>query len=364
MIAFQTTGTDGNARSGVLSTAHGEVATPAFMPVGTAGTIKGVTPEELRECGAAIVLSNTYHLYLRPGHDVVRDLGGLHRFMNWDGPILTDSGGYQVFSMADLRRVDDDGVEFRSHLDGSLHRLTPETSMEIQAALGSDIAMTLDECPALPAPPDAVRTAVERTTRWAKRSRDSYRGPGSVFGIVQGGTDPELRRRSAGELLDLDFPGYAIGGLSVGESPDAMIETAALTAELLPADRPRYLMGVGRPQDLVDAVAVGLDLFDCVMPTRNARNGSLFTRQGKIIIKQSRFRRDPKPLDEECSCYTCRRYSRAYLRHLFLSKELLSSRLNTIHNLSYYLGLMTRIRAAIAGGRFETFRRDVHGEAS
>jgi queuine tRNA-ribosyltransferase len=284
--------------------------------------------------------------------------------MNWDGPILTDSGGYQVFSMADLRRVDDDGVEFRSHLDGSLHRLTPETSMEIQAALGSDIAMTLDECPALPAPPDAVRIAVKRTTRWAKRSRDSYRGPGSIFGIVQGGTDPELRRRSAGDLLDLDFPGYAIGGLSVGESPEAMIETAALTADLLPADRPRYLMGVGRPQDLVDAVAVGLDMFDCVMPTRNARNGSLFTRQGKINIKQNRFQRDPKPIDDDCDCYTCRHYSRAYLRHLFLSKELLSSRLNTIHNLAYYLGLMARIRDAISGGRFETFRRDVHGEAS
>ncbi|MDX1389449.1 MAG: tRNA guanosine(34) transglycosylase Tgt, partial [Acidobacteriota bacterium] len=340
-------------------TPHGGVETPAFMPVGTAGAVKGVTPEELRACGAEIVLSNTYHLFLRPGHDVVGELGGLHRFMHWDGPILTDSGGYQVFSMADLRRIDDDGVEFRSHLDGSLRRLTPESSMEIQAALGSDIAMVLDECPALPAEHEAIRAAIDRTTRWARRCRDAYRGPGSVFGIVQGGVDEDLRRESASRLLELDFPGYAVGGLSVGEAPDEMAAAAAFTADLLPDDRPRYLMGVGRPEDLVEAVAAGFDMFDCVMPTRNARNGTLFTSTGIVKIKHSRYRDDPRPLDEACVCDACRHYSRAYLRHLFLSKEILAARMHTIHNLTYYLGLMRRIREAITAGRLAGFRRAV-----
>jgi queuine tRNA-ribosyltransferase len=364
-FGFELRGRDGAARRGRLETAHGAVETPAFMPVGTAGTVKGVTPDELRACGAEIVLSNTYHLYLRPGHELVGELGGLHRFMNWDGPILTDSGGYQVFSMADLRRpLDDRGAEFRSHLDGSVHLLSPEKSMEIQAALGSDIAMVLDECPALPAPPDVLRAAVERTTRWAARSLEAYDGPGVLFGIVQGGTDPALRERSARELLSLDFPGYAIGGLSVGEPEPAMFETVRATAELLPQDRPRYLMGVGTPLDLVRAVDAGVDMFDCVMPTRNARNGTLFTSTGRINIKRAEYRADPRPLCADCPCETCRGYSRAYLRHLFLSNEILAARFHTIHNLTHYLGLMASMRRAIEEGRFAELRREVEARAS
>jgi len=359
-LGFQLTARDGLARRGRLVTPRGEVATPVFMPVGTAGTVKAVTPGELRACGARIILGNTYHLYLRPGHLLVGELGGLHRFMNWDGPILTDSGGYQVFSMADLRRVEEEGVEFRSHLDGSLHRLTPEKSMEIQAALGSEVAMVLDECPALPASRETLAEAVGRTTRWARRCLESYRGPGVLFGIVQGGPEPDLRERSAGELLQLDFPGYAIGGVSVGEGPAAIGEVVGATAALLPDERPRYLMGVGRPADLVEAVARGVDMFDCVMPTRNARNGTLFTSTGSINIKREEFRSDPRPLDDACPCETCRGYSRAYLRHLFLSREILGSRLNTIHNLTHYLRLMDEIRDAIEQGRFERFRREFH----
>lgn len=325
------------------------------MPVGTAGSVKAVTPEELRECGADIVLCNTYHLYLRPGHEVVGGLGGLHRFMHWDGPILTDSGGFQAFSMAELRKLDDRGVTFRSHLDGSMHLLTPLKSMEIQAALGSDIVMVLDECPALPAPREAVAEAVDRTTRWARECREGYRGSGVVFGIVQGGTWPDLRERSARQLVELDFPGYAVGGTNVGEPREEIARVASLTAEMLPADRPRYLMGIGRPEDLVDAVASGLDMFDCVMPTRNARNGTLFTSRGKINIKQHRYLDDPRPVEEGCRCPACRHYSRAYLRHLFLAKEILGSRLNTLHNLTYYLGLMAQMRDAIEAGGFEDF---------
>ena len=362
-VTFKLLRRDGRARLGRLATPHGVVDTPAFLPVGTAGAVKAVTPDELRACGAQIILSNTYHLYLRPGHEVVRELGGLHRFMSWDGPILTDSGGFQVFSMADLRRLDDRGVEFRSHLDGSLHVLTPETSMEIQTALGSDVAMALDECPALPATREAVETAVGRTTSWARRCRESYEGPGALFGIVQGGTYPDLRERSARELLEMDFPGYAVGGVSVGEPEEAVLRIAGMTAELLPPDKPRYLMGVGRPEDLVEAVAGGLDLFDCVMPTRNARNGALFTSTGRINIKRREFRDDAGPLDEECPCEACGRYSRAYLRHLFLSGEILASRLNTIHNLTYYLRLMSRMRAAIAEERFDSFRRRFQARA-
>jgi queuine tRNA-ribosyltransferase len=342
-----------------MTTAHGEVATPAFMPVGTHATVKAVTPEELRLCGAGIVLCNTYHLYLRPGHELIRDLGGLHRFMHWDGPILTDSGGFQVFSLSALRRIDDEGVRFRSHLDGSAHLLTPEKSMEVQAALGSDVAMVLDECPSLPAPREVVERAVARTSAWAARSRDAYQGPGVPFGIVQGGPHRDLRERSALELMSLDFPGYAIGGVSVGEPPEAIAEVARTTAEILPVDRPRYLMGVGRPQDLVEAVAAGCDLFDCVMPTRNARNGTLFTSEGRINIKREAYRADAGPLDPRCSCETCRNYSRAYLRHLFRANEILSSRLNTIHNLAYYFGLMERLRAAIAAGTFEALRQEL-----
>jgi queuine tRNA-ribosyltransferase len=302
------------------------------------------------------VLANTYHLDLRPGHEVVRELGGLHRFMNWDGPILTDSGGFQAFSMESLRAIDDDGVRFRSHLDGSPRTLTPESSMEIQAALGSDVAMVLDECPALPATREALEAAVARTTRWARRSRDAYRGPGVPFGIVQGGPHEDLRERSATEIVDLDFPGYAIGGVSVGEPPAAIAAVAATTAERLPAERPRYLMGVGRPEDLVEAVAAGVDLFDCVMPTRNARNGTLFTSEGRVNIKREEYRRDPRPLDLACGCEACREYSRAYLRHLFVSGEILGARLNTIHNLTFYLDLMRRLREAIEVRALTTFR--------
>jgi len=286
----------------------------------------------------------------------VRALGGLHSFMNWSGPILTDSGGFQAFSLARLNRVDEEGVHFQSHLDGSAHLLTPELSMEIQAALGSDVAMVLDVCPALPATREEVRLAVERTTRWAGRCRDAWNGKGVPFGIVQGGTFPDLREQSAEELRALDFPGYAIGGVSVGESPESMAATVRATARLLPDERPRYLMGVGRPQDLVDAVAAGIDLFDCVMPTRNARNGTLFTSEGSVNIKRAAYRQDAQPLDPNCACDACRNYSRAYLRHLFQCGEILASRLNTVHNLAYYLGLMRRMREAIAAGEMERFR--------
>jgi len=358
-FGFSLLGVDGAARRGRITTARGTVETPAFMPVGTQGAVKAVTPEELAVCGAEMILANTYHLYLRPGHELVRELGGLHRFMGWEGPILTDSGGFQIFSLAALRRIDDEGVRFRSHVDGSLHLLTPETSMEIQAALGSDVAMVLDECPALPAPRETLERAVCRTTDWARRCREAYRGPGVAFGIVQGGPFEDLREQSARALLELDFPGYAIGGVSVGEPQELIPVTVRRTAEQLPADRPRYLMGVGTPRDIVDAVAVGIDLFDCVMPTRNARNGTLFTSRGKVRIKRSQYQRDPRPLDPDCPCEACRRYSRAYLRHLFVSGEILASRLNTIHNLTHYQMLMREIRAAVADRSFATLRRAV-----
>ena len=355
-FAFDLIGRDGAARRGRMTTSHGAVDTPAFMPVGTQGAVKAVTPDELSACGAQMVLANTYHLHLRPGHELIRDLGGLHKFMNWGGPILTDSGGFQVFSMKGLRSLDEDGVTFRSHIDGSLHRLTPESSMEIQTALGSDVAMVLDECPPLPAARDAVEAAVARTTRWARRSRDAYRGPGVPFGIVQGGTDEALREQSAAAIAGLDFSGYAIGGVSVGEPPEAIAKVARFTAARLPEARPRYLMGVGRPEDLVEAVAAGIDLFDCVMPTRNARNGTLFTSEGKVNIKREQYRTDPRPLDPACACETCGHYSRAYLRHLFVSNEILASRLNTIHNLSFYLGLMKSLREAITTKSLAAFR--------
>jgi queuine tRNA-ribosyltransferase len=329
------------------------------MPVGTAGAVKAVTTQELRRAGASVVLANTYHLYLRPGHDVVRELGGLHRFMNWEGPILTDSGGFQAMSLGALCRVDEAGVRFRSHLDGSTHLLTPELAMEVQAALGSDVAMLLDVCPRLPASREELEQAVARTTRWARRCREAYDGPGVPFGIVQGGPHRELREQSARELLALDLPGYAVGGVHVGEGGELADATVRHAAALLPEDRPRYLMGVGRPRDLVESVAAGIDLFDCVMPTRNARNGQLFTSRGTIHIKRSEHRRDGRPLDPDCPCETCREYSRAYLRHLFVCGEILACRLNTIHNLTYYLRLMQRMREAIAAGRLDELRREV-----
>lgn len=350
--------TDGKARRGELRTSRGTVRTPAFMPVGTLGSVKSLTMEEVDRSGADIVLANTYHLYLRPGHKLVKELGGLHRFMNRDRPILTDSGGFQAFSMSGLSKIDDHGVRFRSHVDGSAHELTPELSMEIQAALGSDIAMVLDECPELPAPYEQVEAAVTRTTTWARRCREAYDGPGVPFAIVQGGTWEALRERSARELIELDFPGYAVGGVSVGEPADSIARVAGLTAGFLPEAKPRYLMGVGRPQDLVVAAGAGLDMFDCVMPTRNARNGTLFTSMGRLNIKRNQFRNDPAPLDPACRCETCRNYSRAYLRHLMIAGEMLAARLNTIHNLTYYLDLMENIRKAIENRRYSQFQEE------
>jgi queuine tRNA-ribosyltransferase len=355
-VTLERIASDGRARRGRLRTPRGSIETPAFMPVGTAGSIKAVTPEEVREAGADIVLANTYHLFLRPGHERIQRLGGLHRFMHWERPILTDSGGFQVFSMSGLTHIDDDGVRFRSYLDGSEKTLTPEISMEVQTALGSDIAMVFDECPPLPADREHLERAVHRTSAWARRCQEAYRGPGVLFGIVQGGDNRELREESAADLRTLDFPGYAIGGVSVGESPESMIEITRFTADLLPEDRPRYLMGVGRPEDLVRAVGEGIDMFDCVMPTRNARNGTLFTSFGRVNIKRSEYQEDDRPLDPDCRCPVCRSYSRAYLRHLFVSGEMLSGRLNTIHNLYHYQWLMRALREAIENGRYAEFR--------
>jgi queuine tRNA-ribosyltransferase len=339
-----------------MVTPHGAIETPAFMPVGTAGTVKGMTPEDLTGLGFEIILGNTYHLALRPGEEVIRRLGGLHRFMHWDRPILTDSGGFQVLSLADLRTISDDGVEFRSHLDGALLSMTPERSMAIQDALGSDVAMAFDDCPPLPSERPRLVEAVERTARWAARCRRSFPRDGrALFGIVQGGDDPRLRERSLGQVTAEGFDGYAIGGVSVGESADRSRAVVAHTAPLLPADRPRYLMGMGTPWDLVEMVAHGIDLFDCVLPTRNARNGTLYTAAGRIQIKRREFLEDPRPVDETCSCPVCRHYSRAYLRHLYLAGEILSMRLNTLHNLHQYADLMRRVRLAIEAGSYASF---------
>jgi queuine tRNA-ribosyltransferase len=333
------------------------------MPVGTLGTVKAMTPEELEDLGTGILLANTYHLHLRPGEDVVRALGGLHRFMHWRRPILTDSGGYQIHSLAALNRVTEEGVSFQSHLDGTRLFLSPEKAVAIQEALGSDIMMCLDHLVSLPAEVPLLREAMARTTRWAERCKRARTGGpmstnGALFGIVQGGTDESLRRESAEALLAIGFDGYAIGGLSVGEESVAFQDAVAFTAPLLPAEQPRYLMGSGEPEDLLAAVGAGVDLFDCVLPTRNARNGSLYTRTGKLSIKQTRYRADPAPLDPACPCPTCRHYSRGYLRHLFQAREILSMRLNTIHNLHFYLDLMRQAREAILAGRYAAFARD------
>ena len=348
---------DSAARAGVFVTPHGDIPTPVFAPVGTQATVKTLSPEELRAVGARLILANTYHLYLRPGHELVRDFGGLHEFMNWHGPILTDSGGFQVFSLSALRKVDDDGVTFRSHIDGSVHRFTPEKVMEIEEALGADIAMTLDECPP---PKDRAynEQALRRTHLWAARCRESHtRADQALFGIVQGGIFPDLREQSARFITSLDFPGYAIGGLSVGETKEEMYATLDVTVPLLPEEKPRYLMGVGTPEDILESVERGVDFFDCVFPTRVARNGALLTSHGRINIRNARFARDPNPIEPGCTCYTCQNYSRAYLRHLFMSKETLGLRLATIHNLHFMEKLMADIRRHIKDGTFVEFKR-------
>ncbi len=361
---------DGNARSGVLETSRGAILTPAFMPVGTQGTVKALSTEELKSMGAEIILSNTYHLYLRPGHEIIRAVGGLHAFMNWDRPILTDSGGFQVFSLSSLRKIHEDGVEFRSHIDGSLHFLGPEKAMEVQAMLGSDIAMAFDECTPYPCEYDYAVKSLELTTAWARlcknyltteAQRHKDLPPVSrrqlLFGIVQGSMYKDLRLRSLEELAGIGFDGYAVGGLSVGETKEEMYEIIQFIAPIMPTRSPRYLMGVGDLLDVLFAVENGFDMFDCVMPTRNARNGTLFTSRGRISIKRTEFKSDPGPLDPDCTCDTCRNYSLAYLRHLFLAKEILSMRLNTLHNLHFYLNFFKEMRTAIRDKTFSTFKK-------
>ncbi len=358
-IRFELLAADGRARRGRLTTPHGVVETPAFMPVGTRGTVKSLAPDDLAAAGAQIVLANTYHLFLRPGHDLVRELGGLHRFMAWPGPILTDSGGYQVFSLARLRRITEAGVEFRSPVDGSTHFLSPELSIEIQQALGADVVHPLDECLAYPATHEQAAASLDLTMRWARRAQTAHRGGAggqALFGIVQGGTFEDLRTRAVEETVALGFDGYAIGGMAVGEPKPAMYDLIELTASRLPADHPRYVMGVGKPPDLVEAVARGIDLFDCVLPTRNARNGQCFTTDGPVAVKHAAHARDPRPLEADCPCYACRRFSRAYLRHLFVSDELLAYRLLTLHNVTFFLRLVAAMREAIAGGAFAAFQ--------
>lgn len=354
------------ARCGVLHTPHGDIATPVFIPVGTAAAVKAMPGESLEALDARIILANAYHLYLRPGHERIERLGGLHAFMSWNGAILTDSGGYQVFSHRELRSISETGVQFRSHLDGSKNFFTPETVIEVQRALGSDIAMVFDDCTPYPAGYVDAEASMELSMRWAKKCREQWRktddGARGLFGIVQGSVYPDLRKRSAEALVELGFSGMAIGGLSVGEPKDLMYEIVETTAPLLPWDQPRYLMGVGTPEDLVRGVAMGIDMFDCVLPTRNARNGCLFTSQGRILIKNAVYAEDQGPLDPNCSCQTCRRYSRAYLRHLFLSGEHLSAVYNTLHNLTFYLDMMRKIRESISLDYFGNWLERVEKE--
>ena len=373
---FKVTNRDGTARRGEMTTAHGVVATPAFLPVGTRGAVKALTHRDLLDVGTEILLANTYHLHLRPGDDFVARCGGLHRFIGWSRPILTDSGGYQLLSLGSMRTIDEEGARFRSYLDGSDHSLTPENAAEIQLRLGSDIAMVLDECTAYPATIDEARISMERTLRWARRGRDRFlsvknRCPGAAdvlvtnpsqvqFGIVQGGIYPKLREISTHGTLEVGFDAYAIGGLGLGEPVEMTYDLVTQTADMLPVDLPRYLMGSGTPEDLVEAVARGIDLFDCVLPTRNARNGQLFTRQGRLVIKHSRYADDQLPPDPSCSCYTCRHFSRAYLRHLFMTREMTAATLNTLHNLWFYLDTMRQIREAIVSGTFGRFRQVFH----
>ncbi|MBW2094806.1 MAG: tRNA guanosine(34) transglycosylase Tgt [Deltaproteobacteria bacterium] len=345
-------------RLGEIATTHGKFRTPVFMPVGTQGSVKAVSPDELRQTGTEIILANTYHLYLRPGHKLIERLGGLHRFMGWDGPILTDSGGFQVYSLAKLRNITEEGVVFQSHLDGSRHFIGPEQAMDIQQSLGSDIVMAFDECVSYPAEYEYVQRSVALTSRWAERCRAHLAGEAqALFGIVQGGVYPDLREKSAHDLVRLGFDGYALGGLAVGEDRDTRLHVIRETIQMLPEDKPVYLMGVGAPEDLVESVALGVDMFDCVMPTRNARNGTLFTTHGRITIKNAQYMDDERAVDDQCDCYTCTHFSRAYLRHLFLARELLAYRLNTIHNLRYYARLMAGLREAVKHGRVEEFKK-------
>jgi queuine tRNA-ribosyltransferase len=367
-FSFEVKKTDATgARRGVLSTPHGQIETPAFMPVGTAATIKALRHEALEELGASIILANTYHLYLRPGHELIRKLGGLHQFMSWQRAILTDSGGYQVFSLSALRKITDEGVTFRSHLDGSEHLLTPEKAVEVQLVLGSDIAMVLDECIETPAPREKAEAALVRTTQWAKKARLHFLANENLypgvrqwqFGIVQGATFADLRRESARQLLDLDFPGYAVGGLAVGEPHSMTCEMTSEVAALLPADRPRYLMGVGKPEQLADYVALGIDMMDCVLPTRAARHACLYTSEGRVLIKNARYSADTRPIDPQCSCSVCKRYTRAYLRHLFAAGEITASILATHHNIHFYLDIMRQIREAIEFGNLAKFSAEM-----
>jgi len=368
-FSFEVTKTDPTgARRGILNTPHGAVQTPFFMPVGTQASVKGLRNEALEELGAEIILANTYHLYLRPGHEAVRKLGGLHKFMSWPHAILTDSGGFQVFSLSELRKVTDEGVRFRSHLDGSEHMLTPEKAAEIQLALGSDIAMVLDECIETPAARDKAEAAVARTTEWAARARKYFVEQASrngelgqwQFGIVQGATFGDLRRESARQLLELDFPGYAVGGLAVGEPHALTCEMTGEVTALLPRDRPRYLMGVGKPEQIAEYVALGIDMMDCVLPTRAARHACLYTSEGRVLIKNARYAQDQRPPDSNCSCSVCRRYTRAYLRHLFAAGELTAAILATHHNVHFYLDLMRQIREAIEFGNLANFSSEMH----
>lgn len=355
--SFTINATDGKARQATLVTSHGAVETPVFMAVGTKATVKAMTPEELKDCGTQVVLGNTYHLHLRPGEELIEKMGGLHQFMNWQGPILTDSGGFQVFSLSQLRTMSEEGVEFRSHLDGSKYFISPEKSMQIQMSLGSDIIMAFDECLKYPATDEEIQKSMDLTYRWLLRSKEAMTRPQSLlFGIVQGGLELRHRKYSLEQITSVDLPGYALGGFSVGEPIELMHELVKEVGHLMPAHKPRYLMGVGTPLDLILSVDSGIDMFDCVMPTRVARNGTLYTWQGKLSIKRNEYREDSGPLDPECDCYTCKNYSRSYLRHLFLSGEILGSRLNTIHNLHFYMTLMKRAREAIRQGRWQEYR--------
>ena len=352
------------ARAGEIQTTRGVVETPVFMPVGTLGSVKSLIPEELSAAGAQIILGNTYHLYLRPGCDIINSFSGLHRFMNWDGPILTDSGGFQVFSLAKLAKISQTGVSFQSHIDGSRHLLTPEKAIDIQICLGADIIMCLDNCIQYPADHRDTQAALELTTHWADRCKQAWL-PGTshqqaLFGIVQGGMFKDLRQLSAQALIEMDFNGYAIGGLSVGEPLEVMLDIADYTLPILPHAKPKYVMGVGTPKDLIELVALGADMFDCVLPTRNARNGQMFTRNGSINISNSRFKDDTDPLEPDCTCYTCQNYSRAYLRHLYMAKELLAYRLNTIHNIHFFINLMKQMRTAILADSFDAFKRNFY----